>query len=83
MKESYEDKADRKYQEWKEEVTSIHGYIQIPVNHNVTGTCGCCGWPIISPVVQSGDTPPLEWCMNCGRHPKPAIATFGPVREMV
>jgi len=62
---------------------SMPGVIQIPANHNVTGTCGECGWPIISPMLWGGTCPPSEWCMNCGKHPKPIVApSFGPVREM-
>lgn len=58
--------------------------VQIPANHNITGTCGSCGWPIISPMLWAGTGTPNEWCVNCGKHPKPIIAPhYGPVREML
>ena len=59
------------------------GVIQIPANHNVTGTCGECGGPIISPILWSGTEQPNEWCMHCGQIPKSNIwARFGPIRTM-
>jgi len=66
--------------------TTVNGWFVAPVNHNVTGTCGKCGGPIISPMIWSGgdsNTPIPEWCYKCGAHPKPAIpADYGPVKEM-
>lgn len=58
----------------------------IPANHNVTGTCGKCGGPIITPVYwassASGDMPP-EWCADCGCIPKKEMRPdYGPIREM-
>ena len=56
---------------------------QIPANHNVTGTCGACGAPIISPMIWAGSGHPNEWCMDCGKKPVPRIPdVWGPVREM-
>ena len=59
----------------------------IPTSHNVVGTCGKCGGPIISPMIYcSGDTatPAPEWCMDCGAKPRPEkpYPFYGPVREM-
>lgn len=61
----------------------------IPPNHNVTGTCGKCGGPVIAPIMWGGTltgngpaTPP-ESCMDCGAIPKPFITPIhGPIREM-
>lgn len=58
----------------------------IPENHNVTGTCGECGGPIITPVywasTNTADAPP-EWCADCGRIPKKEVRMdYGPIREM-
>ena len=60
---------------------------QIPTNHNVVGTCGKCGGPIISPIFwTSTEGPyeaPLEWCMDCGAKPKKIItASYGAIRKM-
>jgi len=61
--------------------TNDFGTIQIPHNHNVTGTCGDCGGPIISPMMWSGTGQPSERCMNCGKRAKP-LAPTTPIREM-
>lgn len=59
-----------------------NGVRVIPANHNVTGTCGKCGGPIISPMISTNGNPD-EWCMDCGARPKKIIAPeFGEVREM-
>ena len=63
--------------------------VVIPENHNVIGTCGECGGPIITPVfwTQYGYNDHVgapEWCMGCGRKPKKVIfPNYGPVREML
>lgn len=55
----------------------------VPANHNVTGTCGKCGGPIIQPMMWAGTMPADEWCADCNTRPKKRIAeTWGPVREM-
>lgn len=57
-------------------------YSQIPHNHNVTGTCGKCGGPIIQPIMFGGLLVD-ERCYNCGAIPKPPIPSlWGPVKEM-
>ena len=65
---------------------SDNHYVVIPENHNVVGTCGKCGGPIISPMIwtttESRESAP-EWCMNCGSKPKKIVyPNYGPVREM-
>lgn len=62
------------------------GIRSIPVNHNVCGTCGKCGGPIIAPIFFAssapGDAAP-EWCMDCGAIPKKEVRPdYGPIREM-
>ena len=62
---------------------TVSNPIQIPVNHNLVGTCGSCGGRIISPMYWAGSGPVSEWCMDCGKHPKPIVyPIYGPVREM-
>ena len=60
--------------------------MSIPINHNVVGTCGKCGGPIISPMIftctDTGCGAP-EWCANCGAIPKQLVNPYyGPIREM-
>lgn len=58
---------------------------EIPVNHNVVGTCGCCGGPVISPMfwASTGHDDLPEWCMDCGRRPRKKITpVYGAVLEM-
>jgi hypothetical protein len=59
----------------------------IPTDHNVVGTCGKCGGPIICPIFWTStvgaDNPFPEWCMDCGAKPKPVVyPSYGPIREM-
>ena len=55
----------------------------IPEGHNVVGTCGHCGGPIIQSMMCGGISPPPEACLHCGKAPKKApFPIYGPVREM-
>ena len=64
------------------ETTYPGEYSSIPHNHNVTGTCGKCGGPIIQPILYGGISGE-ERCFKCGAIPKPAIKSmWGPVKEM-
>lgn len=59
----------------------------LPPDHNVVGTCGHCGGPILSPIItwaSSGATSPRpEHCLDCGKSPKPIVSpAWGPIREM-
>jgi len=64
--------------------TQNPGVIQLPANHNIVGTCGVCGGPVVSPMMWAGTGNPPEHCHNCGRVPKVPIAhTFGPIRDML
>ena len=63
----------------------------IPENHTVTGTCGKCGGPIISPLYFTTSSTDIncigthypERCLFCGATPKVTISPdYGPVREM-
>lgn len=57
--------------------------IQIPVNHNIVGTCGNCGGPVISPMMWAGSGNPTRWCVCCGKHPNPVVyPAYGPILEM-
>jgi len=64
-------------------ISYMVGVIQVPVGHNIIGTCGNCGGPIISPQMWAGSGPFPEWCYSCGAKPKGVIAaSWGPLREM-
>ncbi len=59
--------------------------VYIPANHNVNGTCGACGGPLISPMFWAAgpDCAPTEFCTNCGKQAKPIIPlAYGPLRKM-
>jgi hypothetical protein len=61
--------------------------VEITPNHNVVGTCGHCGGPVISPMMWGGsDTLPIpKWCSYCQSHPKskdPFVPAWGPILEM-
>lgn len=64
--------------------TTTAGYvIYVPPNHNVTGTCGRCGGPVVQPMIWSGTDPRPEWCLSCNARPKtPITEAWGPMREM-
>jgi len=53
----------------------------IPEGHNVIGTCGACGGPIIQSMVQNGNIN-SSVCLRCGRHSKHVEPLFGPIIEM-
>ncbi len=56
---------------------------QIPANHNVTGTCGKCGGPVLQHQIWAGMNPPPEYCMDCNAVPRDIIApSYGPIRPM-
>lgn len=60
-----------------------HGAIIIPANHTITGTCGKCGGPVVSPIMWGGTSSPPEHCHQCGAIPKPLLQpAWGPLREM-
>jgi hypothetical protein len=62
-------------------------YFMVPAGFILTGTCGACGGPLITPqVISSGGIayePPVETCMHCQRVAKtPVVANYGPIKEM-
>jgi hypothetical protein len=63
---------------------STSGVFQAPPNHNIVGTCGECGGPIISPMFISGTAQLDEHCAGCGRRAKRVVTipAYGPIREM-
>ena len=61
----------------------MRGRSKMNTEYNVTGTCGECGGAIIMPIFWSGNYPPAEWCINCGRYvEQPIIPAFGEIRKM-
>jgi hypothetical protein len=58
---------------------------QIPADHNLVGTCGLCGGPVITPMIWGGSTAsrPAAFCYHCNARAKPTIvASWGPIIEM-
>ena len=78
--------SDTYKQECAELEKAMSVYV-VPNGMLLTGTCGACGGPILSPAIYFSDgtvnAPPSGQCGTCGRHAKPDIEpTFGPVKEM-
>ena len=64
---------------------TMPGVTMILPNHNVVGTCGECGGPVVSPMLIAGHGPAHEFCQQCGKTAKPSAALlqpYGPLREM-